>query len=447
MKFQITLIILFFIMVSGKATEGLLLKIVPGYEQRIRDFIDSLKIVDTHEHFYNHETLRKTNLIGIGLLLLQNNSDDLISSGMPESQFNYIFNTSGEEKEKWKLIEPYWKKTFNTMSSRIILTAIKDLYGIDELNDSTVDILSSKMKKAYEGDWFNHVLKDLCKFDYVVQEKDFVGNNSNYIHYTYLFTEWLTLRTKFRIDSLAVMQIEPIYTLENLVNSMRLAFEDAVKKGMVAVKVKVAYTRTLNFEKVSVDAARKIFRTLINGDEVFELSFKDAKPLQDYMLYQLLEMARQYKLPVAFHTGLQAGNGNIIENSDPGLLDNLFQDYHDVNFVLYHGSYPFGGILSTLAKSYKNVYLDMNWTYAISPTYSERYLSEWLETVPASKIMAFGGDQRCVENTYGQLVIAKKIISEVLIKKVRDGYLSEDEAKVVARMILHDNAVEFYNLK
>jgi hypothetical protein len=89
----------------------------------------------------------------------------------------------------------------------------------------------------------------------------------------------------------------------------------------------------------------------------------------------------------------------------------------------------------------------MNWTYAISPTYSERYLSEWLETVPASKIMAFGGDQRCVENTYGQLVIAKKIISEVLIKKVRDGYLSEDEAKVVARMILHDNAVEFYNLK
>jgi hypothetical protein len=89
----------------------------------------------------------------------------------------------------------------------------------------------------------------------------------------------------------------------------------------------------------------------------------------------------------------------------------------------------------------------MNWTYSISPSYAAGYLDEWLETVPVSKIMAFGGDQRCVENTYGELKIAKKIISDVLIAKVRNGYLNEKEAMDVARMILHDNAVNFYGLK
>jgi hypothetical protein len=88
----------------------------------------------------------------------------------------------------------------------------------------------------------------------------------------------------------------------------------------------------------------------------------------------------------------------------------------------------------------------MNWTYSISPTYAENFLREWLDAIPASKIMAFGGDQRCVENTYGELQIAKKVIANVLTGKVKDGYLTEEEAIKTAQLILHDNAVEFYNL-
>jgi predicted TIM-barrel fold metal-dependent hydrolase len=446
MKFRLLVILLLFSSFSSEANEPLALKPLKGFEQRIRDFIDSLRIVDTHEHFYDPSNLSRTNFLDIGLLLQQNNEDDLHSSGLPDSLYNYIFNKSITEKEKWKLIEPYWQRTFNTTSSRIILIALKDLYGIDELTDSTAGILSSRMKLAYSGDWFNHVLKDLCRFDHVIQERDSLSGNNNYIHYTELFTDWLSIRSKYRIDSLAVMQIQPINTLEDLVSSFRIAFERSVKMGMVAVKVNVAYTRTLSFEKVSAAAAKKVFKTFMNGDETHLFSYKDAKPLQDYLLYQLLEMARQYHLPVAFHTGLQAGKGNYIENSDPSLLTNLFLDFPDINFVLYHGSYPYGGIVSALAKNFRNVYLDMNWTYAISPSYSERYLSEWLESVPAYKIMAFGGDQRCVENTYGQLVLAKKIISDVLIKKVTEGYLTEKEAETIAKMILHDNAVRFYNL-
>ena len=75
------------------------------------------------------------------------------------------------------------------------------------------------------------------------------------------------------------------------------------------------------------------------------------------------------------------------------------------------------------------------------------YLNEWLETVPASKITGFGGDYRNIENVYGHLLFAKQIISRVMIDKVKDGYFSESEVKNMARMILHDNALNFYKLE
>lgn len=215
---------------------------------------------------------------------------------------------------------------------------------------------------------------------------------------------------------------------------------------MVKAKVFVAYYRPLNFEKVNYDDAKKVFRLLINGEEDHVISFKDAKPLQDYMLHRLLDLAKEYDMPVAFHTGVQAGMGKLLGNTDPTLLTNLFSEYPEIKFVLYNGSYPFGGELSALAKNYRNVYIDMNWTYSISPTYAERYLNEWLETVPASKLMAFGGDCMAVENTYSELKVAKRIISNVLGNKVRDGYFSEQDAKVVAKVILFDNASGLFNL-
>jgi predicted TIM-barrel fold metal-dependent hydrolase len=164
------------------------------------------------------------------------------------------------------------------------------------------------------------------------------------------------------------------------------------------------------------------------------------------MMHQVIRLARSADLPMIIHTGLQAGDGNYISNSNPVHLSNLFLQYRDVRFCLYHGGYPYGGELGVLAKNFRNVYIDMCWLYIISPSYSERYLHEWLETVPANKIMAFGGDYHNVENVYGHAVMARKVIQKVLTEKVRTGYLTEQEATQIATMLLHDNAVSFYQL-
>lgn len=417
------------------------------FRKKIITFIDTMKVFDTHEHLTDPEFLRDSYFNDFMLLFHHYYYDDLISAGIPDSLFNKLLNEPLPPREKWSLLKPYRDRAFNTGYYKVALLAAQNLYGIEDINEFTVDSLSARIKRAYNRDWFNFILKDICRFDHVIIDEERLESESDYIHYTKRFTPWLLVNKKYTIDSLAIRQVDPIYSLEDFVRSMQSAFENELKKGMVAVKIILAYRRPLQFQNTSQDAARKVFRTLVNGNEDNVISQEEAKPLQDYMIHRLIELARSHNLPVVIHTGLQAGNGNFLENSNPLLLSNLFMEYPDVNFALFHGSYPFGGELSALAKNFRNVYIDMNWIYAVSPSYSERNLAEWLETVPVGKIMAFGGDYRNVDNVYGELLMAKKVITDVLCQKTTNGFFTEDEAFIVAKMILHDNAMNFYGFK
>lgn len=429
-----------------KAQKNINPTILTGFETRLINYIDTLRIIDTHEHLVGPELLKDSYFLDFSLLFMQNGYDDLVSAGMPDTLFDALFNSELDPVGKWRIIEPYWNNSFNTSFNRIVLNSARDLYGINELNESTVIPLSRKIREAHETDWFDIILKDSCRIDYLIKDGNYMPGKDDYVRYEKRFDDWLTVRSKFRIDSLAIQQLEPIYSLDDFGKSLENAFKKELKNGMIAVKLFTAYFRTLHFEKTNPSAARKVFRTLVNGEEDFMISMTDAKPLQDYMLFRLLDLAREHDMPVAIHTGIQAGKGKILENANPALLTNLFMEYPEVDFVLYHGSYPFGGELSALAKNFRNVYIDMNWSYAVSPTYTARYLNEWLEMVPVSRITAFGGDCMAVENVYSELKIAKKIIAEVLINKIREGYINEHEAMIIARMIMRDNAARLYRL-
>lgn len=447
MKFKILPLLLIAIAVTVTAQETSNQTVIPGFENRIRNYVDSLRIVDTHEHLFTPDILKGSNFLDFMMLFQQNGYDDLVSAGMPDTLFDKLFNEPLAPGEKWNLIEPYWNNSFNTSFSRVILQGIRQLYGIEGLNEYTVSAVSEKIQKAYSTDWFDRLLRDSCNIDYIIQDGYYMPGRDDYFRYAKRFDDWITVTYRYRIDSLAIQQLDPIYTLADYVKSLRTAFEEEAGKGMTAVKIFLAYSRPLSFEKVQPEAASKVFRSVVNSEETHIFSFMEVKPLQDYMLFRLLDLAREFNMPVAIHTGLQAGGDHNIEDSDPSLMINLFKEYHDVNFIIYHGSYPFGGQLSAIAKNYSNVSIDMNWLYSISPSYSERYLNEWIETVPVSKLMAFGGDAMIAENVYSELISAKRIITNVLVSKVKSGYLTEPEAKQIAKMILYDNAVRLYRLK
>ncbi len=119
-------------------------------------------------------------------------------------------------------------------------------------------------------------------------------------------------------------------------------------------------------------------------------------------------------------------------------------EYYDVKFDVFHGSYPYVRELAVLAKNFPNVYVDLCWLHAVSSSSAKSALEELLDMVPVNKIIGFGGDYKHVEGIYGHSKIARKNIFEVLQDKVDRGRFGFDEAKNIARMLLHDNLLEIF---
>lgn len=444
-KIPVTLILMIFsVLIQGQVT------INPeprkGFEQRIRNYLDTMTVVDTHEHLMNPGGISKSGMCDFMLLYHHYADDDIKSGGMSNQSFDALLKDSLGIMQKWEILKPHLENSFNTAYNRVVQLSVDRLFGIKKVDETTVEDLSGKIRKAYESDWFNTILKDRCRIEFVIQD----GNDRSFgdpdmFRYTRRF-DYLQIDSKKKIDIISEKQGLSIHSVENLVEALNREFKNAIEEGFVTVKNGTAYSRSLYYEDVSKDKAEEVFRMIMNSHD-HALPFETVKPLSDYMMHRLLDLALEYNKPVQIHTGLQAGNGNVIENSNPALLANLFLKYRDVRFILFHGGYPYGGELATLAKNFRHVYVDLCWLYIISPSYSERYLHEWLETVPANKIMAFGGDYHNVENVYGHLLFAKEIAGNVLTEKVRNRYFSEDEAIKIAKMMLHDNAVNLFQLK
>jgi len=128
-------------------------------------------------------------------------------------------------------------------------------------------------------------------------------------------------------------------------------------------------------------------------------------------------------------------------------LNNLFLEYSDVVFDIFHAGYPWFRELGVLAKMFPNVYADMCWMHVISPHDAREALSTWLDTVPVNKIFeifAFGGDYIFAEGAYGHVTIARRNVARVLADKVEEGVYSLEQAAYIARRILRDNAAEVY---
>ena len=425
----------------------------PGFEQRIANAVNAIRLIDTHEHLVSE----KEALAGasdFSCLFTNYQQSDLISSGMlPEKVYAILKGKETKLDDKWASMKEGWENIKTTAYGRSVLITAKDLYGIDDLNDKTYRELSYRIRDAHKPGYYETVLKQKSKIDACLimeynttnpREVETEGNCNFRKFFVYdkycSFFGYNKMRTRlsnYGIDFSTLTQ------LESLIDSV---FAMDVRKGIQGAKFGVAYYRTLKFEEVPRATANSIFEKL-KSDPDHLFTFEEAKPLQDYIFFKLLSLCEKYKLPVQIHTGLQTGSGNEITNANPAGLARAFFKFPGVKFCLLHAGYPYGGEMATLAKNFPNVYIDMAWSALISPSYTRRYLQEFIETVPVNKIMAFGGDSQTVEGTYGASILARETVTATLVKMIQEGYLSEVEALDVSGKILHENAIKVYNIK
>ncbi len=423
--------------------------------QEIRKHIDSIRLIDTHEHL-PPESERVNKVVDVlSQFYLHYASSDLISAGMSSEDLLYIKDTKIPIDYRWAVFEPWWERISNTGYSRCMEIAARDLYGVDGINSETYKQLSRKMMERNKEGLYKWVLQekagiDICvldtlREDYDVDKKLFVP--------VLRVSEYASPRNVKDLEVLGKRFGNPIHNLGDYVNLVKGRF-DALEGRVAALKIALAYDRSLLFEKRTFSEAEeslnKMFKTKgfswtpIEGTEYSELAQngpgkEELIPLQDYLVHLSIQEASRRGIPIQIHTGLHEGNKNIISNSNPELLVNLFLEYGEAKFDIFHGGWPYSSQLSALAKNFQNVYIDMCWMHIISPSRAVSALDEWLDEVPVNKIMGFGGDFLCVEGSYGHSVMARDNVAKVLAGKVDDGIYDMDEAKKYADWILRDN--------
>jgi len=425
------------------------------------DYVKNLEIIDTHEHLPAFEHLREQDTDVLKEYLTHYYNCDLISAGLPVSDYEKVINNKLPIMEKWRLVEPYWAVAKNTGYARALDISVKALYGIERICRETIEQLNQRFLDSLHPGHYHKVLKEKSNIRISLLH-DIPKENEKIVFNSNLECDQTFFRNVYPVDNVIFPQTgEDIANIEHQVGITICSFDDffdaagmlldnALKHGAVALKSALAYQRTLHYERVTKYEAEKEFNELFKYKHMgtyLPQVFPLGKKFQDYMMHYILKLAAKRNLTIQFHTGIQEGNGNILYNSDPSLLSNLFLEYPNVDFDIFHMGYPYQDIVAVLSKNFPNVYIDMCWAHIVSPIASINALVSWIDSVPINKISAFGGDYLFVDGVYGHQYMARVNVSKALAKKVEEGIMEIDRAKEIAEMVFYQNPYKIFKLE
>jgi Predicted metal-dependent hydrolase of the TIM-barrel fold len=402
---------------------------------RIYAEVCKMPVIDTHEHLsWNGDNINPSDADVLAEYLIHYMSSDIRSAGLSNADFEKVVNRETDIMERWNIVEPYWEFARYTGYGRALDIAVKGIYGINGVNRDTIVELNRVFRENHTAGHYTRVLKDLCNIE--------VSLLDDWTWATEPVTSPLFKRA-WQPTPLITPNDEVLKgfnSLDDWLNHMETQLDKQLEfNGTRFIKTAIAYSRTLKFDKVDYNVAKEQFNTALET-KWFQ------KELQDYCMHHLMKLANDRNLTVQFHTGLLEGNGNTLSNSDPSLLNNLFLEYPNVDFDLFHISYPYQNIAAALCKMFPNVFIDMCWAHIMSPNASVLALSEFLDAVPYNKISAFGGDYCFVDGVYGHLYLARENVSKTLADKVNQGIFSEDKAIEIAHALFYDNPKRIFKL-
>ena len=418
-----------------------------NYEE-ILDYVMGLQIVDTHEHLPAYEHLRDQEADVLTEYLQHYLSSDFMSAGLSKPDYYRVLDRGLPLRERWDIVAPYWTVAKNTGYGRSIAIAVKDLYDIDRISDETIEELIRRFQATLRPGTFALVLKDKCKISISILDSA-LDCDKTLFRSVYRLDRFVQPRNQADIAAVEKDTGIRICSFDDWLEACERDLENALRAGAVAVKSALCYQRPLKFERVSKSRAEEgffeVFRTRNYPD--WESNFICvSREFEDYMMHFILRLLNRRNLVLQIHTGLLEGQGNRLSYTDPTLMSDLFLEYPDIKFDIFHISYPYHYELAALAKMFPNVFINMCWTHIVSPGGCVQAITEFLDTVPYSKISAFGGDYKFVDGVYGHQKIARQNVSKALAIKVEDGVFDVEEAKVIARALLVDNPTRLLGL-
>ena len=425
-----------------------------NFKKIIQEKVVKTPFIDTHEHL-NEETdrLNESSKTDCWINMLRPYiGDDLISAGLPISEFKRIWNSESSLLQKWKTIEPFWQNIKNTGYSKSILITLKKLYDIEEINQKNLDEIQQKYLKFKKKGYYKTVLRDIANIKYC-QVNSLDGKCFRETEYPELLKQDLSIIPMFTDENSVLGEtIEQfskptgikVKNIDDWYAVIDWYFEKYGNKA-IAVKSQNAYSRTLDYEKVSKENAAPIFLKKLENKKIEKA---EKKALEDHLFWYAVDKATEYNLPVKLHTGYFAGfNGMPMDRlrKHPGEMTKLCMNSPKTKFVFMHTTYPYQNELTAIVKHHSNAHAACCWAWIINPIATKNFLKEFLVTAPASKILTFGGDYGHVETIVGHAEIARQGITQALTELVEENWFTLNEVLELIEPIMYKNAEKIFS--
>jgi predicted TIM-barrel fold metal-dependent hydrolase len=234
----------------------------------------------------------------------------------------------------------------------------------------------------------------------------------------------------------------PATLAEYLAKVVTPTLERHKQGGAVAEKFEVAYLRSLAFDAVSREDAERAYQAKA-----------PYKQLQDFLFrYIAAECGR---LGMAVHLHSMAGPVRYFEVAgvNPLLFEPVLNDpaLNNTRFVLIHGGWPFTREITALLTK-PNLYLDFSeQSMELDPPVLARTIREWLSFVPEKVLFAtdaypFSDELGWEETAMLGASRGREALGLALTEMLRDGTITRDRAKQLARMVMRENAAKLYGL-
>jgi uncharacterized protein len=214
------------------------------------------------------------------------------------------------------------------------------------------------------------------------------------------------------------------------------------KNGAVAEKFEAAYLRSLAFEKVArVDAER-----------VYAGRGGEYKQLQDFLFWYIAAECGRLGMAVHLHTMAGPVRYFAVSGANPLLLEPALNapELNQTRFVMIHGGWPFTREATALLTK-PNVYLDFSeQSMEIEPPVLAQTIREWLSFVPEKVLFAtdaypFSEEMGWEESAWIGARRGRQALGIALTNMMKDGTVTRDRAKDLARMVMRENARKLYS--
>ena len=415
----------------------------------IRQFLDNLPVIETHEHYTNYQESSDA----LDFIIGNYYQSDFLSTGGEKAVVggNGSIPKNLPEKERYELFLEYYKKSDKTAYARGMQEGLRICWGVKDIGDyGEFKSFAKKFAKRDASIYAKTMdkMKIKAKVVDIFDLADYVNGKTGYSEYcrfAFPLPSLHNIHTKQDIMQLQKYIDRAITCLDDYTEAFDAYLQKCVDFGVVCFKDQSAYRRPISYGNPSKAEAEAAFNDIIfYPRDVF--GDDKVRCLDDWLFQYAMRKAAKYDLPVQIHTGHMAGIRNDIAKTNAAHLIPTLELHTDVRFDLFHGKWPYMDEFLYIGKNYPNAWLNLCWAQSIDPLYCVELMKRAVMTVPHSKLFAFGGDTGMIEWVAGYLSIARDNVAIALSELADSGWLSTGEAKQIAADWFFNNPNEFFKL-